>query len=327
MRRVERDKDQILIPTKNGYLSIPARGVRANESPQSVKGLPFNSSSMRFQNMLQFVLMIAGMIAIMSFIGYTIAGMLGVFTAFLASGIGFLITSNASIEQLLGRKRVQYVSPYQGAGVYKMIDELAGKARLEKVPALFIDHSPEINAFTVEDKEKAAIVLSSGILNHLSKRELYGVLAHEIAHLKNNDVRIMLFTEQFRRLTALMALFGQILLVLSLPFLFVSQVAVPWITILLLITAPMISLLFQVALSRNREFNADMDAVLLAGDVEGLSQALKKINMQVSFLQKLYAPAIRNLPEILRTHPNTTARIKRLEYLAAGSRQELGWSL
>jgi heat shock protein HtpX len=271
--------------------------------------------------------MFAGMAGIMAFIGYTIAGLTGVLIAFLASGIGFFVTSNFSIAHFLRKKKVQYIDPYAGSALYEMVSKLASRAKIEKSPVLFFDNSPEINAYTLEDKEEAAVVLSKGLINNLTKQEIYGVLAHEIAHLKNNDIRIMLFSEQLRKLTGYMALFGQILFVMSLPFLLINQIIVPWFTILLLIFAPTISLLFQVAVSRNREFRADMDAVVLADDTRGLTRALSKINMQASSWKRFYAPYLRDVPEILRTHPNTNARIARLKELEATKGSELGWSL
>jgi heat shock protein HtpX len=100
----------------------------------------------------------------------------------------------------------------------------------------------------------------------------------------------------------------------------------PWLTIILLIFAPTLSFLFQVAVSRNREFRADMDAAVLAGDSKGLSRALTKISMQSSFWRRLYAPFMRTIPEILRTHPNTKTRINRLRQMETSRDNQLGWS-
>lgn len=326
MRPLNTNRDRIYLPAGNGYSSIPARGLRAWDSERQEPAVSALSLlSMKIKNNLQFGFMIAGMAGMTAYIGYTISGMLGVIMAFIVAVLGFAVTSNFSISQVLRHRSIRLIHPSEGGVLYQMLKILVERAGLDKFPVLFLEDSPEINAFTVEDKERAVIVLSRGIINNLTKQELNGVLAHEIAHLKNNDVRIMLFSDQMRKLTGYMALFGQILLVLNLPFLLLNQVMIPWTTIVLLIAAPSVSFLFQVALSRNREFKADMDAVLLTGETVGLARALKKINMQTAFWKRIYAPYLQKVPEILRTHPNTQTRIQKLEELS-GSQERLVWS-
>ncbi|MCG8333840.1 MAG: zinc metalloprotease HtpX [Proteobacteria bacterium] len=327
MKTKSHNSDEILIPSKDGYVRIPVSGLRSSTKDNPIKPKPSqNLLLMKVKNYLQFLLMISGMLGVMSFLGFTIAGYTGVIIALAAAGMGFFFTSNFSIAQILRKKNVQLIHPGESPVLYNMAETLAGKANIEKMPVLFFDNTPEINAYTVEDKERAAIVISKGLINSLTKEEMYGVLAHEVAHLKNNDIQIMLFSEQIRKLTGYMAFFGQVLLILSLPLLFLNQIVLPWLTILLLMAAPTISFLFQVAMSRNREFRADMDAALLAGDASGLSRALKKISMQTTFWKKFYAPYLKNVPEILRTHPNTKARIQRLQELKTNHKNQLYWS-
>ncbi len=321
------NEDEILIPSKDGFVRIPVSGLRSPAKADSEKtGPSLGLLFMKIKNYLQFLLMIFGMLGIMSFLGFTIAGFTGVLIALATAGFGFFFTSNFSISWILRRKNAQLIQPGESPVLHGMVETLARKANIEKMPALFFDNTPEINAYTVEDKERAAIVMSKGLISNLTKEEIFGVLAHEIAHLKNNDIQIMLFSEQIRKLTGYMAFFGQVLLIVSLPLLFLNQVVVPWLTILLLIAAPTISFLFQIAVSRNREFRADMDAAILVGDSRGLSRALKKISMQTTFWKKLYPPYLKNVPEILRTHPDTKARIQRLKELETSRSNQLRWS-
>ena len=80
-------------------------------------------------------------------------------------------------------------------------------------------------------------------------------------------------------------------------------------------------------MSRNREFKADLDAVLLSDDAAGLASALNKITVQSSFWKKLYAPYLKEIPELLRTHPETATRIKRLRILQAEKDFDLAWEV
>ncbi|MBU3918043.1 M48 family metalloprotease [bacterium] len=309
-----RVQDQIIIPSKNGYVTIPAPDVRsqrkARQSP-SMKSVYWLTS--HFRNNAQFVLMLVGMIMMLGFMGYTIAGFTGIIWILVISGFGYLVNRNFSIIQVLRRKKIRSISLDESPVLYIMLERLAQKAGLSKTPSLYLDESPEINAYAIESKDDSAIIISQGILKTLDSREMVGVLAHEVAHLKNKDVQIMLLVEQIRRFTGYMAFIGQVLLVLNLPLLLLNQVIFPWALVIALIASPTISVLFQVAVSRNREFQADLDAVALSEDAVGLASALNKIAIQNKLLKRFYAPNLKEVPDLLRTHPATRQRIQRLE--------------
>ena len=316
--------DQIYIPSKNGYIVINSDEIREKENKRESDS-KFNWLLYTLKNRFQFGLMLLSMVGIATYIGYAIGGILGAFSTMIVLGFTFFAKTRFRIEQILSKKNVRLIRAFEGTKLYQLLDKLVGKAGLEKSPYLFMDYSPEINAYTVEDDEKSANVLSKGLLENLNQREVYGVMAHEVAHLKNNDVRIMLFTDQIRTLTGYMAFFGQILLFFSLPFLLVNQITIPWIPILLLIASPTISFLFHVALSRNREFRADLDATSLTGDAEGLAMALEKIHIRMGLLNRLYSTYLKKVPEMLRTHPNTQTRITRLKDIGKNRNQEISW--
>lgn len=336
MKRILKDyDDQILIPSKEGYVVLPAKGLRQSETQKGKTGRdiwkqPASSSlgrrSSRMVNVLQSGLMLISMIAILGYVGFIIAGFAGLVSVIGATGLGFIVSSNFKIEQILKRKNIRPIQYIEGKALYRMAEDLTNRAGLQRTPMLFFDNTPQINAYTVEDRENAAIVMSRGLLNNLGEREVFGVMAHEIAHLKNRDVRMMLFTEQIRRVTGFMALFGQFLLILNLPLLLLNEIAIPWLAIVLLMAAPTISFLIQIALSRNREFRADMDATELSGDPLGLASALNKVSVQTGMLKKIYAPYLPQQPEWVRTHPNTGERIKRLQFLNNEMKSELNWS-
>jgi len=320
------EPDELMIPSKDGFIVIPTDSIRVQDEPRwkPVKNAS-HWHSYQLWNMLQFSLMLSGMITLLGYIGYSIAGMAGLLGISIIGSIGFLLTNNSSIDRVLKARYIEPIDHSAGYRLYQMIEELAEKAGLEKVPRLFLDRRAVTNAYTVEDKNRSAIVLSESLLASLSNRELKGVLAHEIAHLKNRDIWIMVFSDQVRRLTGHLAIAGQLMLLLYLPMMLIKGISVPWILLLSMMAAPTISSLLQIAMSRNREFKADLDAVSLSGDAVGLASALRKINRQSSFWKRLYAPYLKEIPELFRTHPETAARISRLRYLQKQRDFNMSW--
>ncbi len=116
------------------------------------------------------------------------------------------------------------------------------------------------------------------------------------------------------RMTPTLSLIGQLLVVINLPLFLLAETSLSWLAILLLILAPAISALLQLALSRTREFDADLSAINLTGEPQGLASALVKLEQQHrGLLERLLTPDRRSPePSLLRTHPRTEERIQRL---------------
>jgi heat shock protein HtpX len=130
----------------------------------------------------------------------------------------------------------------------------------------------------------------------------------------HGDIWVMGLADVVSRLTSSLSLGGQFLLLLSLPMMLFGSFSPPWWLFLLLISAPTLSALFQLALSRTREYDADLDAAELTGDPSGLASALAKLERyQQGFLERILLPG-RRIPDpsLLRTHPTTEDRIQRL---------------
>jgi heat shock protein HtpX len=176
-----------------------------------------------------------------------------------------------------------------------------------------------MNAFTVGSPENAAIAVSQSLLDGLSYSEISAVLAHEVSHIRSNDMRIIGFADMANRLIHGLSLFGQLLLIISLPLVLFGNSGINLIAIALLIFAPVISAMLQLALSRTREYNADLGAVELMGNPESLATALAKIEHHGTTFFKRLAWPVNPDSQILRTHPPTRERIRRL--LAIGDRQ------
>ncbi len=206
------------------------------------------------------------------------------------------------------------LTPRDSPGLYGIVQALATRAGLERLPRLYYLPSRLMNAFATGRRDDAAIVLSDGLLRRLERRELIGVLAHELAHVANGDIQVMTFADTLSRITSLLALLGQILLLLSIPALLLGLATPPLLALLVLLAAPTLSALVQLALSRNREYEADRSAAELSGDPVGLALALDKLERQQgSFWEQMMLPG-RHLPDpsLLRTHPPTKERIARL---------------
>jgi heat shock protein HtpX len=156
--------------------------------------------------------------------------------------------------------------------------------------------------------------LTDGILRAMNMRELTGILAHELNHVRGNDMRVMGMADIISRMTTFLSLAGQILLLINLPLLLTGQLTISWWLILLLIISPNAVALLQLGLSRSREFNADLDAARLTGDPKGLASALSKLERaERSLLSRLLMPGRKvPVPSVLRTHPDTRERVRRL---------------
>lgn len=168
----------------------------------------------------------------------------------------------------------------QYGSVYKLVQNLTITAGLP-MPQLYLINDSAMNAFaTGRDAEHAAIAMTSGLINRLNENELAGVLAHELSHVGNEDIRLM----------SLVMIMGGLITLIS-DWMLRSM----WwgggrrrdndangvfmlIAIVLAILAPIAATLIQLAISRKREFMADANAVLLTRYPEGLVSALRKIS-------------------------------------------------
>lgn len=265
-------------------------------------------------NSLQSVLLLISMAGLLSALGWIIAGPAGV--VLLLGGGLLLVWLNPRVSSglVLRMYRARRLDAWQAPTLHDMLTRLARRAELPARPALYYVPSGLINAFAVGTRRSAAIALTDSLLRTLNPRELNGVLAHEISHIRHNDMGVMGLADLFSRLTSLCALIGQFLLVLNLPLLMVSEQTISWTAILVLISAPTVSALMQLALSRSREFDADLGAAELSDDPKGLALALAKMERyQGRLFEQIFLPG-RRVPEpsLLRTHPATEERIRRL---------------
>lgn len=269
-------------------------------------------------NRLQSLALLLFMGGFLSLLGWLIWGVTGTLLLLSVGFMGILFNPSVSprwVMRLYGAVRLDL---HQAPGLSRAVAWVAQRAGLQTLPALYYVPSRMLNAFAVGAPSGSAIALTDGLVRQLDDRELLGVIAHEVSHIVSNDLWVMGLADMFSRATSLLSLLGQLLVIVNLPLMLTGTVTFNWWAVLLLVFAPHLSALAQLALSRTREFDADLNAVRLTGDPQGLSSALAKIEqVQGGWMERILLPG-RRVPEpsLLRTHPRVEERIGRLSSLS-----------
>jgi heat shock protein HtpX len=230
-----------------------------------------------------------------------------------------------SDKAVLKMYKAQEVDEQTAPQFYRMVRELAQNAQLP-MPKVYIIDEAQPNAFaTGRNPEHAAVAATTGIMRILSERELRGVMAHELAHVKHRDTLISTISATIAGAISSIGSFG-------LMFSGGRDRGVhPVVAILVMILAPIAAMLIQMAISRAREFEADKAGAEISGDPAALAAALRKIHdyahqipmqaaeqhpetAQMMIINPLSAGGIKGL---FSTHPETAERIARLMALAA----------
>ncbi|MCB1907842.1 MAG: M48 family metalloprotease [Rhodocyclaceae bacterium] len=281
----------------------------------------FGQPRHRWSNRLQTALLIVTMLAISAAAGTLLLGDLGLWLTVGVAATAMLAEPAAGAEWTLRLVRARPLSPAEAPGLWHKLESLAARAGLPATPRPYYVPSRTINAFAVGQRERSAIAVTDGMLQQLDRRELTGVLAHEVAHIAHDDLRVMNLAAHVGRITTVFSVAGQVLLLLALPSLFgTGWWQVNWLAVALLLFSPQIALLAQLGLSRVREYDADATAASLTGDPRGLALALARIEQAGRpWLERLLPGAYERQPLWLRSHPETRRRIRRLQALATTS--------
>ena len=244
----------------------------------------------RWLNRLQTGLLVLTLVGIAAAAGRLPFGEGCLWLALFAVAGALLLEPVAASALSLRLYRVRALHPQEAHKMWALLRELPARAGLPATPVPHYVPSAVVNAFATGSKQEASIALTDGLLRSLSPRELAGVLVHEVAHIANEDLRVMGLADSVSRLTCLLALMGQIAILLA-----------------------------QLGLSRVREFDADRLAAELTGDPQGLAPALAKIERVSRSWRAWLWPGWGNPePSCLRTRPATQERIARLLTLAPG---------
>jgi len=258
------------------------------------------------------LLLTAALIAVFTLSAWLVGGAETVVTFAVTTLLFATFYRQVDVRFVMRLHRARPIPCGQAGALYRLLEELARRAGLKRVPDLYRLPSAAPNAFSVGDHDHSAIALSDGSLTLFDWREVKGVLAHEVAHIANGDGYLSLFIEIVRRLIGTTALAGLVVLV---AFAWnVQGIDIPlWIPVVLL-AGPGTAFLLQRALSRNREFAADLRAVDLTSDPQGLASALMRIERVARnpWARLLGIGRNGSLPTMLQTHPETEERIRRL---------------
>ncbi len=264
------------------------------------------------------LLMLASLALLAGGVGWVLGGWPGFLWALvLAAGIA-LFAPRMSPATLMRFYRARPLQAHEVPGIHEVVADMAHRAGLPRPPMLYYVPSGVMNAFAVGGRGDAVVAVTAGLLNRLDFQELTGVLAHEISHVMHDDLEVMTLADVFTRITGIFSTLGKVLVLINLPLLLVGAVGISWWLVLVLLGAPVVSTLLQLALSRVREFEADAAAARLTGDPEGLARALARIERQQgSLFDRLFFPGRgEQEPSLLRSHPVTDERVRRLVAMA-----------
>jgi heat shock protein HtpX len=272
------------------------------------------SARRRRRSRLHSVLLLAGMAALLAYCGWIVADWPGVLWSLVASAAMLLVLRRLPPRLVLQTLRAEPVSRLQAPGLYRILDNLCQTAEVRPPPLLFRIFGPVPVAFTLGGQDAATIVLSQSVIEAMDAREIRGILAHEIIHLRNGDLPLMQLAVVVGRLTRVLSQLAFMLLFLGLVVRAVWAGAFPLAPLVPLAVAPLGVNLLQLALSRTREAEADLEAAELTGDPLGLARALAKMRAQEQAILRSRYPGMVLLPVplLFRDHPATGERIKRL---------------
>jgi heat shock protein HtpX len=274
-------------------------------------------------NIKVFVLM-AGMTALFVAIGGYFGGQSGMVMAFVFAALMNFVMYFASAKMVLRMYGARVVSEREAPELYAMVDRLRQRAGLP-MPTVAIAPHAQPNAFaTGRNPANAVVCVTDGILQLVSRDELEGVLAHELAHIKNHDMLLQTFTATLAGAISNLAHFG----------LFFGgrddEGSSPVAGLLMAILAPIAAMLIQFAISRQREFKADAVGAEISGRPRSLANALRKLEAGAHRIPMNVSPAVAPLAQVnplaaygggvatlFSTHPPMAERVARLERLAA----------
>jgi heat shock protein HtpX len=279
-------------------------------------------------------MLLAGLTALFLAVGFLIGGQTGMLIAFV-----FALGTNAfaywnSDKMVLRMYGARQVDASSAPGYYGIVERLANRAQLP-MPKVYLIDNPQPNAFaTGRNPENAAVAATTGLLQILTQDEIAGVMAHELAHVKNRDTLIMTVTATIAGAVSMLANFALFFggNRENNPLGFVG-------TILIMILAPLAAMLVQMAISRTREYGADRMGAEICGQPMWLASALQKLESGAKRIDNRVAednPAtahmfiinplhMKSMDSLFSTHPKTQNRVQKLRELAAASGQAGPW--
>lgn len=281
-------------------------------------------------NYARTALLLAALTAIFVAMGAAVGGKGGLLVAFGVAMVMNIVSLWKSDTMVLRMFKAQEVNEATAPELYGIVRSLAQRAELP-MPRVYIMNSPQPNAFaTGRSPANSAVCASTGLLEALTKEEVAGVMAHELAHIKNRDTLTMAVAATIGGAVSMFAQY------LQLGMLFGSgrnddRGGLGMIgTLVAVVIAPLAAMMVQMAISRSREYQADRMGAQIAGNPIWLASALKKINAIARRIPNEQAEAIpaaahvfiinplngRGIDNLFSTHPNVENRLAELEAMA-----------
>ncbi len=297
-------------------------------------------------NQIRSVVLVVGMGMLLLLVGYFLG------LAFFDSGVGglaialiiWVVMSLVGYFQgdsiLLAMSRAKKISRDDHPRLYNVVEEMRIASGLPKMPDIYIIDDPALNAFaTGRDPNKAAVAITSGLLQKLNRDELQGVIGHEISHIKNRDVLLMAMCAILLGSIVILAWYASRIMIFggmgrsrrSSSGGGGGQAIILIVALALMILAPILAYLIYFAISRKREYLADASGALYTRYPEGLASALEKLGAstgQLKSANQATAPMYiinpfrkkgRAATDLTSTHPPISERIRILRSMAGGA--------
>ncbi len=279
-------------------------------------------------NLMKTAILMAAITALFMAIGSIMGGRSGMMLALAVAVAMNFFSYWFSDKMVLKMYNAREVDEASAPQFYRMVRELAERAQLP-MPRVYLIDEDAPNAFaTGRNPEHAAVAATTGILRVLSEREMRGVMAHELAHVRHRDILISTVSATMAGAISMLANFAMIFGGRDSE----GRPANPIAGLLVALLAPLAASLIQMAISRAREFEADRGGAEISGDPRALASALEKIH---AYAQGIPLAAAERHPEtaqmmimnplsggglrgLFSTHPSTEERVQRLLAMAPG---------
>lgn len=281
-------------------------------------------------NAMKTMILMVTLTLMLVLVGGLLGGKTGMtFALIMAFGMNF-ITYWFSDKIVLKMYGAKLVSESEAPELYSMVRRLAQKAELP-MPKVYVMEQDQPNAFaTGRNPEHGVVAVTTGIMRILTREELEGVVAHELAHIKHRDILVGTVAAAIAGAISYLAQMAQWAMIFGGRSSDDERGGNPVVALVMMIVGPIAAMLVQMAISRSREYGADASGARIAGNPRNLATALKKLHMASQRISMDANPATSHmfivnplsgggLLKLFSTHPPMEERIARLESMRTDS--------
>ncbi|MEW6062588.1 MAG: zinc metalloprotease HtpX [Bacteroidota bacterium] len=281
-------------------------------------------------NTMKTFLLMGVLTVMLVMIGGVIGGESGMLFALFFAGVMNFVSYWWSDKIVLRMYGAQELTPADNPALFQITQELTTNAGLP-MPKLYLISGEQPNAFaTGRDPQHSAVAVTDGILRLLSRDELRGVIAHELAHIKNRDILVGSVAATIAGAISYLANMAQWAMIFGGRHSDDEEGANPVAAIVMMIVAPIAAMLVQMAISRSREFLADETGAKMSGNPLSLASALRRLHERAEQIPMHATPATAHMfivnplhggsfVNLFSTHPPVEERIARLEAMVYGN--------